>query len=93
MNYDKKTLKSIKIIYEPNYIFTTVLDNKNIASICENVVKILDNDLNLIASIKHDVKDLSCNLFYKKIDLNYTVKYHQMNYLAIIGFGILYNYY
>ena len=40
------------------------MDNTNIAMICENMVKILDNDLNLIASIKHDVKNLSRNLLY-----------------------------
>ena len=60
-------LKVIKKLNITNSNFTSVLDNTNIALICENVVKILDNDLNLIASIKHDVINLSSNKLFKKI--------------------------
>ena len=68
VDYDKKVLKKIKILIEVNYNFTSVFDNKNIVLVCENLVKILDNDLNLITTIEHDVKGFYCNflLFFKK---------------------------
>ena len=44
-----------------NYNFTPVFDNTNIALVCQNLIKILDNDLNIITTIEHDVKEFFSN--------------------------------
>ena len=64
VDFDKKILKKIKIVNELNYSLTAIFDFKNIVLVCQNLVKILDDDLNIISTIEHDVKEFFSNILF-----------------------------
>ncbi|KAM3132630.1 hypothetical protein pb186bvf_015302 [Paramecium bursaria] len=57
IDYELKQLFKIREIQQWNINFTSVSNNQRIVLICRESVKILDNNLKLIQSIDHQIKE------------------------------------